>query len=1049
MLCRRFVLAVLAPALPALSQTVWTSFEDRAGHAIASDPNGGVLMFGGESLNTPGQLLGDTNRLASNNSAWARQNPSLSPEPRRGHAMASGTATDQPAFFLFGGLKQTATGTSTPTNETWRYQGDTWGNITGPVGAARPSARTGHGMVTDLLRNTIVLFGGFSGGLPRNDVWEFDLGLESWSQSAVVGVPPPHRAEHAMAYDPGTNRVYLFGGAGFSGLLNDMWAYDPTARTWANVTPATSPSQRTDTRMAWLLGYGVLLFGGKDSSNQPLGDTWKWNPVAQTWTQETGPPSPPARYGHALAQDQSGQNLVLVGGTGAGGQPVPGTWLWNRVAWVQQLPPPSPRSDVAMTYDSTRNRHVLFGGRSHPAGADLGDTWELDGLNWRQRSPSSAPSPRADAGMAYDSARQRTVLYGGRSSGACGTELADTWEWDGQNWLARTVPNNPPAAGGIQPVFDSLRNRIWMLVRDEMWSYDGNTWLPPVPRPLGRGGLSASYDLSRQRLVIFGGGNAGGAQGDTWEWDGVTWFQRTTTVSPAARVGHAMAYDAVRGEHLIYGGGVGSTRYNDSWRWDGNAWTQGPNIDPGRTWPCMTYDGRGQQVVLTGGFWNVGNWTNECYVWNGSAWVGPPGAPLGVGRDISVMAYDPLRQKVVLFGGRNSGGKLADTWEFDGNGWTQRAPASAPSARDNHGMAFDVHTGRVLLFGGHAAVPMADTWSWDGTTWIQHAPLQSPNPRTSGRMVSTGTRTLLVGGWDYIGGVERVAPDLIWEWTGVTWQLVDSGTPPVRTNYGAAYDARRDRVVVFGGMSGCDRNAATFLGETWEWDGSKWLQRFPLNAPSPRAWSKLSYDAFRGRVVLFGGKDRNSTFADTWEWDGTDWTLRLPTNSPPSSAGHGLTYDRQRRLTVGFGTPGTWDYGTTEPGSMVAFGTGCSGSAGVPTLSPLPWAGPWLGDRMQIDITNRPPGLGIFVLGFSNTTWNGLPLPLPLVMFGSSCPLHVSVDTSDMLFPGTSRYTSFQIPNRRDYLGAVMYGQAGFFDEGQPGLPVVTSNALRMVFGAR
>ena len=44
----------------------------------------------------------------------------------------------------------------------------------------------------------------------------------------------------------------------------------------------------------------------------------------------------------------------------------------------------------------------------------------------------TGPSVRAAHVMAYDSARQRVVLFGG---GVGPDRLGDTWEWDGKQWV--------------------------------------------------------------------------------------------------------------------------------------------------------------------------------------------------------------------------------------------------------------------------------------------------------------------------------------------------------------------------------------------------------------------------------------------------------------------------------------------------------------------------------------------------------------------------------------------------------------------------------------
>ena len=43
--------------------------------------------------------------------------------------------------------------------------------------------------------------------------------------------------------------------------------------------------------------------------------------------------------------------------------------------------------------------------------------------------------------MAYDTARQVTVLFGGAEAGAAGAPLDETWEWDGSDWFEG--PNSP------------------------------------------------------------------------------------------------------------------------------------------------------------------------------------------------------------------------------------------------------------------------------------------------------------------------------------------------------------------------------------------------------------------------------------------------------------------------------------------------------------------------------------------------------------------------------------------------------------------------------
>ena len=77
---------------------------------------------------------------------------------------------------------------------------------------------------------------------------------------------------------------------------------------------------------------------------------------------------------------------------------------------------------------------------------------------------------------------------------------------------------------------------------------------------------------------------------------------------------------------------------------------------------------------------------------------------------------------MVLFGGQVAGGvNTADTWSWDGADWTQVSDMG-PSARRGGAMAFDAIRERVVLLGGTPVTgAIADTWEWDGAEWTQVA----------------------------------------------------------------------------------------------------------------------------------------------------------------------------------------------------------------------------------------------------------------------------------------------------------------------------------------
>jgi hypothetical protein len=85
-------------------------------------------------------------------------------------------------------------------------------------------------------------------------------------------------------------------------------------------------------------------------------------------------------------------------------------------------------------------------------------------------------------------------------------------------------------------------------------------------------------------------------------------------------------------------------------------------------------------------------------------------------------------------------GKLADTWEWDGQAWTQ-VEDTGPSDRTRPALAYDSTRSRVVLFGGEGAGgPLGDTWEWDGDEWTQVADT-GPSPRAGHAMCFEGTFT--------------------------------------------------------------------------------------------------------------------------------------------------------------------------------------------------------------------------------------------------------------------------------------------------------------------
>jgi hypothetical protein len=258
------------------------------------------------------------------------------------------------------------------------------------------------------------------------------------------------------------------------------------------------------------------------------------------------------------------------------------------------------------------------------------------------------------------------------------------------------------------------------------------------------------------------------------------------------------------------------------------------------------------------------------------------------------MTYDQGRKRTLLFGQNPLGpSEIHDTWLWDGEGWIQVAD-TGPSSALAQFANYDPVRDKVVLFGG-------GTWEWDGTSWAQvgSANMGPPgNGYTCGAWDSKRQRMVAVA---------ETAHNFCatWEWDGGVWTQVSEAGPPKRAGFEVAYDDARQKLILFGGVSSGDQGEVYF-GDTWAWDGGSWEQVSDFG-PTPRTAHAMVYDKTRSQIVLFGGNGTmdpadptKSIFGDTWDWDGTLWT-QLQDMGPGGRRLPSLAYDITRGCVVLFG----------------------------------------------------------------------------------------------------------------------------------------------------
>jgi hypothetical protein len=168
-------------------------------------------------------------------------------------------------------------------NDVWALSlagSPTWTQLT-PAGTP-PSARYGHSAIYDPVGDRMVVFGGYNGSM-INDVWALSLaGSPTWTRLTPAGTLPSVRYGHTAIYDLVRDRMVVFGGYGASSL-NDVWALSlARSPTWTQLTPAeTPPSARYRHTAIYDPARDLMVvFGGLLGSGYDLSDCWVLNSFA-------------------------------------------------------------------------------------------------------------------------------------------------------------------------------------------------------------------------------------------------------------------------------------------------------------------------------------------------------------------------------------------------------------------------------------------------------------------------------------------------------------------------------------------------------------------------------------------------------------------------------------------------------------------------------------------------------------------------------------------------------------------------------------------------
>jgi FlgD Ig-like domain/Galactose oxidase, central domain len=633
-----------------------------------------------------------------------------------------------------------------------------------------------------------------------------------------------------------------------------MFASDPTdpasilARTsptagidgaWEPVLPKLSRAGHTavydpvDDRM--------IVFGGFDGIAR--NDTWQLGARGDEWRllAASGPRPPGRRYHHSV-YDPSLHRMIVIGGTDQQGRLNDVWFLWlDEPARWEEAPVvgdvPSPVYGHSAVLDPVRNRILLFGGFDSdgwPYTSNSLWAFSLDDFRWELLAPGGTIPPRMQGHAAiYDAPRDRMIVYQGGSS---------IWSLSISNleWTQLAAIGGVPLTGREHTaILDPIGDRIIVfggltsdfLFSDETWSLsigDTPAWtrLTDEAAPDARWDHSSVYDPIRRRMLVFGG------SGD----------QYLTEESPWGDDVHALSLDGEPQWSSVVGPG---------------------RRGPGRNFHSAIYDPRARQMVIYGGnydSWDPGEGPWALQLSGEPAWIDlePVGASPGARWGHSAV-YDPVRTRMVVFGGDAFGQLKNDTWSLslsDEHSWQQLPVPMPPSPRSVHTAILDLRRDRMVIFGGIGS-PGSDTWAlaFSEPNWIE-LPTTGEIPPASlfyaAVYDSLRDEMILLGGPGSSPGVWALS------FANLVWRAIDPANEPPSAWWRCSmiHDASRDRAIVFGGTE-C---WALALGPTPSW---RKLEPFG-ELPGPRFEHSAVYDPERDRMVVFGGWQVPRRF-DTWE----------------------------------------------------------------------------------------------------------------------------------------------------------------------------------------
>jgi len=249
---------------------------------------------------------------------------------------------------------------------------------------------------------------------------------------------------------------------------------------------------------------------------------------------------------------------------------------------------------------------------------------------------------------------------------------------------------------------------------------------------------------------------------------------------------------------------------------------------------------------------------------------------------------------------------------------------TAPSGRVDGTIAYAPVSRTLYLFGGQVSTVQNDLWAYslDDQGWSPVTVTGDlPPARLGHTLVWDARRNRLV----LFGGQARGFFSDVWAFdvTAGRWQQLarDEAGPSRRYGHSAIFEPGRDRMVISHGFTSAGR-----FDDTWAFNlaSNAWQNLTPSGTkPLRRCLHHAVYDAAGGQMLLYGGCASGNgpcPLGDLWSFDlsANRWTERTGTVRPEGREYYGMVFDDSRARLVLFGGSGggllndTWEFGPGE-----------------------------------------------------------------------------------------------------------------------------------------